>query len=69
MLMGAAGYEYVGENLFATTDPNLDPTEAVRDWYSEKEFYDYESNTCDPNQMCGHYTQVSVVWMPPVVVG
>ena len=41
--------------------------EVVQSWASEEEFYDYDANTCEPNQMCGHYTQI--VWEQTTHVG
>jgi pathogenesis-related protein 1 len=57
-----------GENLFwASPYGYYNYTDAVNNWVSEKEYYDYESNTCQPDQMCGHYTQV--VWANTERVG
>jgi hypothetical protein len=55
---GTAG---LGENLAAYA-PSGGHTgqDAVDSWASEKANYDYASNTCAANQVCGHYTQV--VW-------
>lgn len=55
-----------GENLWwSTWDPT--PTEVVDGWASEVAYYDYESNRCEPGEMCGHYTQV--VWADTTHVG
>ena len=50
---------YVGENVYGT---GATPTaqRAVDVWAAEAADYDYESNTCAPGKICGHYTQV--VW-------
>lgn len=48
-----------GENL-SWADHDLTVDSIVQMWVNEKQFYDYYSNTCALNQMCGHYTQV--VW-------
>jgi pathogenesis-related protein 1 len=54
------GYStYVGENIYASTGTATGP-DAVADWVSEGQYYDYASNTCAAGQICGHYTQV--VW-------
>jgi len=45
----------------------VDASTPVKAWYSEIEFYDYEKNSCKPNEMCGHYTQV--VWKSTKEVG
>lgn len=47
-----------GENLFAITDEGLDVPLAVEGWHLEREHYNLSTGTCDPGQMCGHYTQV-----------
>ena len=36
-------------------------------WASEVVYYDYESNSCDRGEMCGHYTQL--VWSTTERVG
>ena len=55
-----------GENLWwSSYEPT--PTEVVDAWAGEVEFYDYETNTCDEGQVCGHYTQV--VWADTTLVG
>lgn len=53
-----------GENLFF--GPEATAATAVEDWYSEKENYDYNTNSCLKG-MCGHYTQV--VWRDSVRLG
>ncbi|XP_012072762.2 LOW QUALITY PROTEIN: pathogenesis-related protein 1 [Jatropha curcas] len=55
-----------GENL-AWSSAELSGTDAVKMWVDEKAYYDYDSNSCSPGQMCGHYTQV--VWSSSVRVG
>ncbi|XP_021911913.1 pathogenesis-related protein 1-like [Carica papaya] len=55
-----------GENL-AWGSPDLAGTAAVKMWVDEKPFYDYNSNTCAPGKVCGHYTQV--VWRNSVRLG
>lgn len=48
-----------GENLwFSSFDPT--PTEVVEAWASEVAFYDYDRNSCERGEVCGHYTQI--VW-------
>jgi len=55
-----------GENLWwSSYEPQ--PAEVVNAWASEVAYYDYDSNTCQAGQMCGHYTQV--VWADTEVVG
>lgn len=56
-----------GENLFWGGKDHWTPTEVVKSWADEELFYDVYSNTCQPGQMCGHYTQV--VWRNTARVG
>ena len=51
-------FTYVGENLAITTAPNVNYTQMVRNWYDENQDYSYQSNSCSPGAVCGHYTQV-----------
>ena len=55
-----------GENL-AEGSGDLTGRDAVNLWVSEKQYYDYNSNTCAQGQQCGHYTQV--VWSNSVRLG
>ncbi|KAL0559782.1 hypothetical protein IC582_000157 [Cucumis melo] len=55
-----------GENI-AWGSSNLAGTVAVRMWVSEKQFYNYDTNSCVRGKMCGHYTQV--VWRNSVRIG
>ncbi|GLT27525.1 hypothetical protein SLA2020_025120 [Shorea laevis] len=55
-----------GENL-AWGSADLSGTYAVKMWVDEKADYDYNSNSCAPNAVCGHYTQV--VWRNSVRLG
>eukprot|EP01018_Ginkgo_biloba_P006473 Gb_11042 [translate_table: standard] len=49
-----------GENIFWGTGQDWTPLDAVKFWVDEKQYYSYANNTCDGNEMCGHYTQI--VW-------
>uniref|UniRef100_A0A8C2YWG3 SCP domain-containing protein n=1 Tax=Cyclopterus lumpus TaxID=8103 RepID=A0A8C2YWG3_CYCLU len=49
--------EDTGENLFVGTG-SLDLREALEKWFLEHLDYDFQNNSCDEDQMCGHYTQV-----------
>ncbi|KAL6483635.1 hypothetical protein MHYP_G00085070 [Metynnis hypsauchen] len=56
----------MGENLFISTGPfSID--KAMSDWFEERAGYNYDTNTCSENQMCGHYTQI--VWAKTTNVG
>ncbi|XWV25063.1 putative peptidase inhibitor 15-like isoform X2 [Tupanvirus deep ocean] len=62
----------VGENLYAssirTSNTNTyNPTDAVNSWGNEKLNYNYDTNSCAPGEVCGHYTQV--VWADSNKVG
>ena len=50
----------VGQNLWASSGRASNPAVAVAAWHDEIRYYDYDSNTCEPNKACGHYTQVNV---------
>jgi len=56
-----------GENLFWGYGKPFAPADAVRSWVDEKQHYDYDSNSCAPGKVCGHYTQV--VWADTKEVG
>ncbi|XP_038134306.1 peptidase inhibitor 16 [Cyprinodon tularosa] len=58
--------EDIGENLFAGTGP-LDLPSALEKWFLEHLNYDYQNNSCEEDQMCGHYTQM--VWADSHTVG
>lgn len=55
------GVSWVGENLYITSNYQYEGVTkaAIQAWYNEKSDYEYESNTCMPGEVCGHYTQVS----------
>lgn len=55
-----------GENLYWSSFES-NPAQVVDAWASEVVYYDYESNSCAPNEMCGHYTQL--VWSTTERVG
>jgi len=41
--------------------------EVTEAWYSEVEFYDYETDSCKEGEMCGHYTQL--IWNTTKEIG
>jgi len=58
-----------GENLFWASAESREGTETlqkittkevVKAWAEEENFYDYQSNTCQAGQICGHFTQM--IW-------
>ena len=56
-----------GENIAYFSGPNSGAEDAVEGWASEVAFYDYQNNTCDDGEQCGHYTQI--VWRDTTTVG
>lgn len=56
-----------GENLAWAQGQQLSPEQVVRMWGEEVNDYNYETNSCKPGKMCGHYTQV--VWKKTTEVG
>lgn len=65
-LVHSGGGGRYGENL-AGSSGGLSGVDAVGLWVNEKGDYDYNSNSCAPNKVCGHYTQV--VWRNSVRLG
>ena len=67
----------VGENLYwaspltSTNSPPaiqaITPTQVANAWANEKTDYNYDTNTCADNKICGHYTQI--VWKNTTEVG
>ncbi|KAG0555540.1 hypothetical protein KC19_12G176600 [Ceratodon purpureus] len=56
-----------GENLYWSSSDSATPGDAVASWVDEKQYYDYDSNSCADGEVCGHYTQV--VWRDTTNVG
>ncbi|KAL6909887.1 hypothetical protein ACP4OV_001546 [Aristida adscensionis] len=56
-----------GENLYQSGSKQASAADAVRKWVAEKAHYSYATNSRDPGQMCGHYTQV--VWRKSARIG
>ena len=56
-----------GENLAWNKGFMENAANVVQRWSSEVAFYDYDANSCDPGEQCGHYTQV--VWKDTQRVG
>jgi hypothetical protein len=56
-----------GQNIYAAAGfyPTVD--QVVNSWSSEDQYYDYATNTCDSNEVCGHYTQI--VWRSSTNLG
>lgn len=66
-----------GENLYWSSalrwsdgrreTAQVSPAQVVGGWGSEKRDYSYDSNSCRPGKVCGHYTQL--VWRSSTEVG
>ena len=56
------GISSEGQNIYATTSTQNCLAPAVTSWYDEVNFYDLDSNTCQSGKVCGHYTQVGVMF-------
>ncbi|KAL9321319.1 hypothetical protein ACSQ67_013158 [Phaseolus vulgaris] len=65
-LIHSGGGGMYGENIAMSTG-EMSAAEAVKMWVDEKQYYDYDSNSCAAGQQCGHYTQV--VWRKSVQLG
>ena len=54
-------FTQVGENIYVGAGFAVNYTDIIaRLWgFNEAADYDYESNSCTPGRVCGHYTQVS----------
>ena len=52
-----ATFSYVGENLAAGSGA-ANYVGFVQSWYNEEKDFNYGSNSCNTNRVCGHYTQV-----------
>ncbi|KAK1686496.1 hypothetical protein QYE76_047344 [Lolium multiflorum] len=62
---GVVGY---GENIFwGSAGWPWTGVDAVNTWVDEKQYYDYNSNSCWGPYGCGHYTQV--VWRESTLIG
>jgi len=59
-----------GQNIFAALNsavtPTLNFTEAILDWFAEKQAYTFSTGACAIND-CGHYTQI--VWGNSSLIG
>lgn len=59
-----------GENLWVGSGQlamEFDPVNAIQKWYDEYVDYEFYNQTCEPNKLCGHYTQV--VWATTYKIG
>ncbi|XP_057953150.1 pathogenesis-related protein 1A-like [Malania oleifera] len=57
-----------GENVYwGVGDGFNDAAGAMKYWVDEKNYYDYDSNTCEAGKECLHYTQI--VWRNTQRVG
>ena len=53
-------FTQVGENIYVGAGLPVNYTDIIAQrWgFNEAVDYDYDSNSCTPGRMCGHYTQV-----------
>ncbi|KAL2927630.1 Pathogenesis-related protein PR-1 type [Bienertia sinuspersici] len=65
VLQHSTGGPY-GKNI-AKGSGALIGTNVVKLWVAEKANYNYNFNTCAPNKVCGHYTQL--VWRNSICLG
>lgn len=56
-----------GENIWSGTSGFFVPADAVNNWGSEVENYDFAANSCAAGKTCGHFTQL--VWARTLRVG
>ncbi|KAH9503441.1 hypothetical protein Btru_067947 [Bulinus truncatus] len=61
-----AGFIYIGENLFRSTD-TFPVTLPVILWWNETHAYNYYTDQCVDDEVCGHYTQI--VWENSYALG
>ena len=61
-------FTYIGENLAVTTAGNVNYTSLVRSWYNENQDYSYQTNSCASGAVCGHYTQVTHIYIPILAI-
>ncbi|XP_072951953.1 pathogenesis-related protein PR-1 type-like [Typha angustifolia] len=63
-----SGTSLYGENIYmGPAGASWTAANAVDLWVKEKQYYDYNSNSCVEGQMCEHYTQV--VWANSLYLG
>lgn len=50
----------VGQNIrYSSSEPSVNISGSIDDWYNETHMYNYDTNTCSPDKdKCGHYTAV-----------
>ncbi|XP_041454795.1 multiple epidermal growth factor-like domains protein 6 [Lytechinus variegatus] len=63
-------FKHVGQNLAYGKNPrgiNMSPFYLASLWHYEKKNYDIATDTCEPNTLCGHYTQM--IWSDTNRVG
>ena len=49
-----------GREYWAYTRPTKkSPAEMMKGWFDENEMYNYDENSCRPEETCGHYTRVT----------
>jgi hypothetical protein len=56
-----------GENITWNAGNVIEPPAVVQGWVDERADYSYATNSCAPQRICGHYTQV--VWADSLRLG
>ncbi|XP_020369227.1 GLIPR1-like protein 1 [Rhincodon typus] len=52
-------FETVGENIYVVSG-RFTIENAIKEWYDEEKYYDFDNNKCNKKNMCERYTQL--VW-------
>jgi len=52
------GFSFIGENIYVNTG-SFQSGGVGDNWFSEKQYYNYDFGTCQFGQQCGHYTQMA----------
>jgi hypothetical protein len=48
----------LGQNLAAVSNATVNLQFIIDQWYGEVQWYNYNTLSCQTNEICGHYTQV-----------
>ncbi|ESN97565.1 hypothetical protein HELRODRAFT_178000 [Helobdella robusta] len=48
---------HIGQNLYISSLLQWNIGKAVLNWFKEKDAYNISLNACQPDKVCGHYTQ------------
>ncbi|KAJ4827582.1 hypothetical protein Tsubulata_004811 [Turnera subulata] len=59
--------KYGSNQMWSGGEVAMSPWKVVNDWVKEKNYYNYEKNSCEADQRCGLYKQV--VWNKSLELG